>query len=89
MINLRDFRVPSSDGRADAGLVDAEERLLALEAWCRSTQNDDFDVETASDLVAKLERFIAETPAHTIVGRAVKRRALRRLEDEGFSACDW
>jgi hypothetical protein len=88
MINLPDFRVPSSNDTADAGLVHAEGRLLALEAWCRSTTTDDFDVETARKLVAPLERYIAETPAHTLVGLAVKLRALGRLEAEGLSA-EW
>src|SRR5437868_2996514 len=83
-----DFRVPCSNNATDFGLLEAERRLLALEAWANAPDTGDIDRETA-DLDAELEVFIAETPAHTMLGLAVKLRALRRLEQEGFSACDW
>ena len=71
--------LPASDDPADAGLIEVERLQDALEAWSRSIKGkSDDDCDRIADRDTLLEDFIAETPAHTLAGVAVKLRSLGR-----------
>lgn len=71
--------LPASDDPADAGLIEVHHRQAALEAWSGSFKGkSDDDCDRIADMDTLLEDFIAETPAHTLAGVAVKLRSLAR-----------
>ena len=74
--------LPTSGDPADAGLIEVERRQTAFLAWSRSLrERSDDDCDGHADFDARHEDFIAETPAHTLAGIAVKLRALARHSD--------
>jgi hypothetical protein len=67
--------------------MEVERRQAALEAWSRSTKGkSDKECDRIADLETSFEDFMADTPAHTLAGVAVKLRLLRR---HAADSCSW
>jgi hypothetical protein len=84
-----EFTAPlsASSDPADAGLIEVERRQAALEAWSRSTKGkSDKECDRIADLDTSFEDLMADTPAHTLAGVAVK---LRLLERYTADSCSW